>query len=337
MFILPINTNDTIPIQKYTLQDFCELTERGTGLFVGQLSNSRAGWKKLADMWAKLATEYHIDIMEDAAYWIKWDIAPVWRSPAYIDLVRAVCDALLSDGPAYDTWIHHDYCVRTISDVADEFNPWIQGIGAYSYSDWHYRYIKCRMYLRIYNYRKGHVTQCKEFTSFVRFFEARIIKLLPDAVLWPDEYWLKEKYIFDKLAEICSYDYRRDLSSYHALLILTTSPKRMPTNRDFDIVQCAANIKQLPTQWTTALWPKKTDAIISQLFLLAADRANEVFDNPLSKTMLGEDDPIPDVDYTMLAQSWLLKYVTDLLANQKLPAATSKQVKQAIFNVNMRC
>ena len=53
--------------------------------------------------------------------------------------------------------------------------------------------------------------------------------------------------------------------------------------------------------------------------------------------MLGEDDPIPDVDYTMLAQSWLLKYVTDLLANQKLPAATSKQVKQAIFNVNMRC
>lgn len=192
------------------------------------------------------------------------------------------------------------------------------------------------MYLRIYNYRKGHITKCKDYASFVQFFEERIVKLLPNATHWPDEYWLDENNIFDGLAEICSYDYRSDLSSYHALLILTTSPKRMPTNRDADIVQCAANIKQLPHQWVKAIWPSKADAIITRLFLLAADRADEVFNYPLSKTMLGGYDPIPDVDYTMLAQSWLLTYVNDLLVVQKLPAATRDQVKRAIFNINMR-
>lgn len=223
-----LTTNDTTSIQKYTLQDFCDLTKRGLGLSVGQISNSAAGWERLADLWAKLADEDDIDIMKDAAFRIKWGIEPVWATPAYINLVRAVCDALLSDGPAYDAWIRHDYCIETILDTAEEFNPWPQGIGAYSFSYWHYKYVKHRMYLCIYSYRKGHVTKCKEFASFVRFFEDRIIKLLPDATRWPDEYWLNENNIFDELEKVCAYNYRNDLSSYHALLSLQPAPKECP-------------------------------------------------------------------------------------------------------------
>ena len=65
---LTTNTNNTTVTQKYTLQDFCELTKRGVGLSVGQISNNAAGWKELADLWAELADEDDIDIMEDAAY-----------------------------------------------------------------------------------------------------------------------------------------------------------------------------------------------------------------------------------------------------------------------------
>lgn len=331
--------NQTTATQPYTLRDFCELTRRGCALDVfpdDQIINSPRGWEKLADAWEALVDKADLDIMRAASYRIKWGIEPVGPSPMYIKLVNAVCDALLSEGPAYDAWIKHDYCINAIRETAEEYNPWISKSADRSHSYWHYRYVKYRMYLRLYNYRKGYITQCKECSSFIRWFENRIVKLLPDAAHWPDEYWLNENNIFDGLAEICSYDYRSDLSSYHALLILTTSPKRMPTNRDSNIVQCVANIKQLPTQWVKAIWPQKTDTIITQLFLLAADRADEVFNYPLSKMMLGGYDPIPDVDYTMLAQSWLLTYVNDLLVNQKLPAATRNQVKQAIFDINMR-
>ena len=334
---LTTNTNNTTVTQKYTLQDFCELTKRGVGLSVGQINNNAAGWKELADLWAELADEDDIDIMEDAAYWIKWGIEPVWATPAYNDLVRAVCDALLSDGPAYDAWIHHDYCAETILDTAEEFNPWLQDIGAYSFSYWHHKYTKYRMYLRIYNYRKGHVTMCKEFASFVRFFEDRIIKLLPNATSWPDEYWLNENNIFDELEKVCGFNYRNDLSSYHALLCLTTSPKRMPTTSDQEIVQCAANVKKLPNEWVKAIWPKKTDAVVVQLFSLAMERADKNLNYPLGKRMIGGYDPIPDVDYAILFQSWLYTYVNGLMENPKISDATRSSIKHAIFDVSMRC
>lgn len=192
------------------------------------------------------------------------------------------------------------------------------------------------MYLRIYNYRKGHITKCKRFASSIRGYENLIVKLLPNATHWPEEYCLDENNILDELAKVCSYDYRSDLSSYQDLLRLADCPKRMPTNRDWYIVERAANVKQLPSQWVKAIWPTKTDAIITKLFLLAKDMAEEVFNDLGCSSGHALSDFLPYVNYAILAQSWLLTYVNDLLVNQKLPAATRNQVKQAIFEIYMR-
>ena len=322
-----------------SLQDFCDLTRRGCTLKYfpcDRIVNSPIGWAKLADAWEALVDETDLDIMRDAAYRIKWGIKPTGPSPVYPELIDEVCKALLSDGPAYDAWIQHDYCSSAIFETADEYNPWSVGGSPHSFSYWHHRYTEAKMLLKILNYRKGHITKCKDMASFVRHYECRILKLLPNAAHWSAEYWLNENNIFDELANVCSYDYRHDLSAYHALLCLTTSPKRMPNSRDSDIVRCAATVHQLPSQWSKAIWPAKTESVIIQLFLLAEKRAREIFNDSSRRHSYGGYDAIPDVDYTVLSQSWLCTYANDLLENAKCSASSSEAIKRALFNVSIR-
>lgn len=98
------------------------------------------------------------------------------------------------------------------------------------------------MLLRVLNYSKGHITKCKEFASYIRFYEERIIKLLPHAEHWSAEYWLNENNIFDELMKVCHFDYRSDLTSYNSLLRLASSPKRIPIDREWYTAMIAAGI-----------------------------------------------------------------------------------------------
>lgn len=111
----------------------------------------------------------------------------------------------------------------------------------------------------------------------------------------------------------------------------------MPTSRDGDIVQYAANVKRLPNEWAKAIWPKNTDATVMRLFLLAAARADENLNYPLGKRMLGGYDPIPDIDYAVLSQSWLYTYVNGLTENTKIADTSRSFIKRTLFDVSMRC
>lgn len=330
------NTDINSTPKTYTLEDFCELTQKGCALKyfpADSIISSPNGWTTLADVWESLIDEAELDIFQDAAYCIKWGIKANGPSPIYASLIDAVCEVLLSDCPAYDAWMAHDYCKSAVFETADEFNPWCAGNVAYSYSDWHHHYTSYKMLLRILNYRKGHVTKCKKFASFVRYYESRIIKLLPNAVHWVPDYWLNENNIMAELNKVCPYDYHNDLPSYNALLDLTRSPKRMPNSRDLDIIQYISNVKNLAQCWMKAIWPTKTDAIIIQYLLLAEQRAAEALTKPWLCYSIGFYDPIPGVDYTLLSHSWIVSYTNNLLLNKSLPAGVERQVKLALFNI----
>lgn len=89
------------------------------------------------------------------------------------------------------------------------------------------------------------------------------------------------------LKQICHFDYRNDLPSYNALLELVTSPKRMPTDRDSSIIHSVGNVKAFSEQWLSRVWPKKTQDIAVQLFLLAEKRAEEIFYTPEDSYTIG--------------------------------------------------
>lgn len=322
-----------------SLQDFCDLTRKACQLKYfpsNEIVKHPHGWTKLAEAWEALIDEADVDIFRDAAYQIKWGIPPEKSSPTYHKLVSAVIDFLLQDGPAREAWMNHEHCISVIFETAREYNPWISNGASFSISRWHYLYTKSKMLLRVLNYRKGHLTKCKDFASRVHYFEARIIKLLPHAEHWPAEYWLNENYIFDALVQVCHFDYRQDITSYNALLHLATCPKRAPSSRDWYTVKCACNVKAFSENWAKAIWPNKTADAVIQLLLLAEAEADEYFNNPKENHFVAIYDPIPDVNYSSLFHSFLYSYVNDLLANQKIPPVATEPVKQALFNISMR-
>lgn len=328
------NTTDIL-----SLKDFCDLTRKACQLKffpTDTIVSNHHGWIKLAELWEALIDETDVDIFRDAAYFIKWCIPAEGPSPAYQHLVEAVSNALLHDGPAREAWLNYEHCYSVILETVDEFNPWITGGATYSFSDWHHHYISYKMLLRILNYRKGHITKCKKLATFVRYYEGRIIKLLPHAANWSAEYWLNENHIIDELNDVCPYDYRNDLPSYNALLSLTSSPKRMPNPNDCDIIQYVSNVKKLAPCWAKAIWPAKTDAIIVQYLLLAEQRVAESLTKPWLCYSIGLYDPIPGVDYTLLSRSWVVSYVNSLLLSGELPTDTAGDVKRALFNIAIK-
>ena len=322
-----------------SLKDFCDLTRKAYRLKyfpTDTIVDKTNGWTKLADMWVALIDEEDIDLFSDVAYSIKWGIPAENPLPEYQALVNATSDALLFEGPAREAWITHEHCKSVIFETAYEYNPWISGESSYSTSRSHHRYTMSKMLLRVLNYSKGHITKCKEFASYIRFYEERIIKLLPHAEHWSAEYWLNENNIFDELMKVCHFDYRSDITSYNSLLRLASSPKRIPTDRDWYTAKCASNVKAFSTCWAKAIWPKKTNDAIIQLLLVAEKEAEEAYKNPKENRFTALYDPMLDIDYTLLSQSWLFSYTSSLQANQEIPLVAKNQVKQALFNIVTR-
>lgn len=318
------------------LKDFCELTRKAYHLKyfpVDAIIQSTNGWTKLADRWELLIDETDMDIFRDVAYLLKWGTPAESPTLEYQVLVDAVSTALLNEGPAREAWVNHEYCLSAVFETAREYNPWVSGGSVYSISYWHYKYTMCKMLIRVLNYRKGHVTKCKDFASHIRYYEERIIKLLPDAAHWPAEYWLNENNIIDELDKVCPYDYRNDISSYHALLHLASSPKRMPTDRDWHTAKYISNVKACSVPLVKAIWPNKTDDALIRLLLLAEKRAEDAFNNPEQNSFAALYDPMPEIDYTLLSKSWLFSYINMLQTDQQISPASSDRVKQALFNI----
>lgn len=323
-----------------SLKDFCDLTRKAYQLKyfpTDTIVHNTNGWTKLADMWVALIDEEDIDLFSDVAYFIKWRHPASGPTPEYQTLVTAVSNALTQDGPAYDAWINHSHCYCTVYETAREFNPWTADGTTYSYSELHHRYTAFKMLLSILRYRKGYITDCKKYASFVRYYEKRIVKLLPHASTWSLEDWANENYIFAELEQVCHFNYCNDLSSYSALLQLATSPKRMPTDRDSSTIHSIGNVKAFSDQLLSRIWPHNTQNIAIQLFFLAEKRAEEVFYTPECSYTIGLYDPLPDVDYSTLRHSWIYSYIYDLYIKQALPTETKDLVKRVLFNINTRC
>ena len=332
-----INNITTPTTSHCSIEQFCEMTQKAYAAYavdVDVVLNSHDGWTALANLWEELIYETGKDLFADALHLIKWGF-PICinEQQAYQDLILAVCEAILSNTPAYHAWIKHYFfrcCVQGITKDNVDYH-WHPGT-----SKEHFRFLTAQTIVRLWRYAHGHKAVCNDATLYVDRYKARIMRIIPQSCHWNYDQWRDESNIFREILRLYNLDFSCNLTAYSILHQLLDAPTAVPKKIDTPAVDSLIYLDLCSPELITAIWPLSNANIIIKLFLLAEKTACYWFDL-LSDEVCDEDGWRPtDSRYTYLRQSWLFAYVRQELYSNKIPARYTSKVKRAVLNIELR-
>jgi len=251
----------------------------------------------------------------------------------YQDLVIATCEAILSDTPAYRSWIKHYFfrcCIKGITeDSADRC--WHPNI-----TNAHLHFLDAQATLKIWRYTHGHKVACDHADRYVSRYKARIMRIIPLSRHWNYNEWIDESNIFREILHIYKLDFSCNPTAYAILHQLLDYPTAIPEKIDSPAINSLIRLDICSPTLLSALWPIEHPNSITKLFLLAEKTARYWID-VFSNEVCDKDGWCPkDYSYTYLSQSWLFAYIQKQLYSEKISHCYVSKVKQAILNVELR-
>lgn len=308
--------------------EVCELSEFPEGTF----SDKGNRWIELKNAWNRLLEGEAFGVFLDVVHRAMWGFPYCWGNPKHEEIVRIVAYEMVRERDAFEVWDTCDEYEAAIYVPVDDTSPWLADLPEYNCSEHHYEYLTTRMLYRLRfskrKYRKERKACEDAWGEYIRC----IGKIVPASKNWNEVQWANENNIHNEIQRLYGIDYREDMDSYHKLYSMLTLNGENRLQRLFLESWYASHVKELPIALARVIWPKNTESIISQMFMIASTGAEK------TRTSLGiiadNGATVGVYTYQSLRESWLYKWMYEVYGGLKNDE-TVKTVKRMLFDVAM--
>lgn len=298
-------------------------------------------WWDLVRVWDKVyAIEKHMVLMS-AIHNICWGVLPYeheYENANRLYLLSLVEAELLDDGEAFRSWNQWSGFKNLLETMADEtISHGDSNIETHFIE--HHHYLCARLLCKI----QYHKTRPDGFGEYVREYESYekiVTRFIPEVTNWTRKQWgddlnvaaaLKARYGVDYVASgECEDDYDR-------IILLCRELEYWGDTAD--VVWYAGNIEQFPLDMAKVLWPVDLEGNVTKLFL-AAYKATTRYEESGQLCLDKKNKyyhPVGHFEREALKASWLYQNVSKWYMAGKYSGQQEKDVKTALFDLEMTC
>ena len=295
-------------------------------------------WLDLARVWDKVHTCKKHFVLICALHNIRWGVYPyAVDDSSMTDLFALVEAELLDDGEAFRSFSQWSVFKNLLEVMADETN-------SYGSSDIdthlieHHHYLRARFLCKI-QYEK---TRPDGFGVCVRQYESYekiVARFIPEVKNWTRDQWGDDLNVAAALEARYGVDYVSNErgNDYDRLIMLCRELDYWGDTND--AIWYAANIEQLPLDMAKVLWPVAVEDNVTKLFLAAYD-ATVRYENSGQLCLDKKNKyfhPVGHFEREALKASWLYQNVSKWYMAGKYTGQQEKDVKTALFDLEMTC
>lgn len=322
------NDRNFARLYKLTLK-ICDRTEFPEGTF----TDSGNAWLELTESWNDLFTCGSAGIFMDAAHRIMWSIPYVNSVREYTDVVKIVVQELLADGEAFAVWDSYTPFNIAMTIIGSDMNPCANDTDGWCFSIEHYHYLRDRLIWKIRYSKSAYISKYSYFEVEIKAYEQAIMKLIPIAKSWDEDYWCNENHIHDEIVKAHGMALTDDFENYDLLLFTLMVPYVYGENYELQEAWCASGITHISDSMAKAIWPLNTEEKIVNIFDIALKNAgvkNMFTIYPLQARNL---KPLGDFKRGYLDHNWIYEQMKMLVYNDSIDPILKDRARTLFFNM----
>ena len=328
-----LNANEYLALsadERYAEVVNATIAAMGEETFNEYYHDTKNRWRDLAAVWD--------GVLEYALHHIYWGVYPHnCKDSDLLYLCSLVEAELLDDGEAFEAWSHWSVFEKQLENMADETCSYGTGIETHFIE--HHNCLRARLLCRV-KYSKTRPYGYDEYQREYEDYEKIVTRFVPETVNWTREQWGDDLNIASVLNAAYGVDYcasSASMDDYDRVIMMC---------RELNHWGCignalwyAANIELFPLGMAKVLWPVNLEANVTKLFL-ATYEATIRYENSGQLCLDKKNKyyhPVSHFEREALKNSWLYQNVSKWYIEGKYSGQQEKDVKTALFDLQMTC